>query len=66
MKQWLRLILGVVLFVMGGVWVLQGSNAVNNSPMSGHSQWTVIGAILAVAGVVLFVGGVRKLLAGRR
>ena len=40
--------------------MLQGTNVLTQGGMAGHSQWTVIGAILAVVGIVLFVLGATR------
>ncbi|MER6290551.1 hypothetical protein [Streptomyces sviceus] len=66
MKVWTRLVVGVLLLFFGVVWSLQGSGAVGGSGMSGQAQWLVIGVFVAVVGVILLVGGVRKLRAGER
>jgi hypothetical protein len=64
---WARVIGGVVLLLLGGLWCLQGSGALGASGgMNGQTQWLVIGAVVAVVGLVLLVGGIRKLAPGRR
>jgi hypothetical protein len=40
-------IIGVLLVFLGGLWILQGSNIVGGSVMSGQSQWLTIVALLA-------------------
>ena len=44
-------VLGVLGLLIGGVWMLQGLNILGGSFMSGQSQWFVIGAVVAVAGL---------------
>ncbi|MCX5396831.1 hypothetical protein [Streptomyces sp. NBC_00102] len=67
MKKWVRPLAGAVLLVVGVIWSLQGSGAIDNSKvMSGESQWLLIGLVVAVVGLTLLVGGLRKLRAGRR
>jgi len=45
-------LLGVLLVLMGGVWMLQGLNlAFRVGFMVGDPQWTAYGALLAVVGV---------------
>ncbi len=46
-------VLGVLLLLIGGVWMLQGLNILGGSFMSGQSQWFVIGLVCAVVGVAL-------------
>jgi LPXTG-motif cell wall-anchored protein len=53
-------ILGVLLILVGGVWLLQGLNVLLGSVMSGQSQWTVIGAALLVVGIGLLVFANRR------
>jgi hypothetical protein len=60
MKTRIRPIAGAILLVVGALWALQGSGAVGGSTMSGHSQWLVIGLIVALAGVALLISGVAK------
>ena len=49
----------IALLVVGGVWMLQGIDVIGGSGMSGHIEWTVIGAVL-VAGAVGLLVGARK------
>jgi hypothetical protein len=54
----LRLILniiGAILILMGGVWILQGINILPGSFMTGQIQWAVYGGIALIIGVVLLV-----------
>jgi len=45
-------LLGVLLVLMGGVWMLQGLNlAFRVGFMVGDPKWTAYGALLAVVGV---------------
>jgi len=48
-----RAIAGVVLCLVGGVWIAQGVNVLHGSVMSGHAQWAVIGGVLAVVGLAV-------------
>ena len=51
--------LGVILILIGGVWILQGINVLPGSFMTGQMQWAVYGAIAVVVGVVLLVASRR-------
>jgi hypothetical protein len=45
-------LIGVVMILMGGVWILQGLNlAFRRGFMVGNFHWTIYGAILALVGV---------------
>jgi hypothetical protein len=46
-------IVGALLLLVGGVWALQGLNLIGGSFMTGQTQWLVIGAACAFAGVAL-------------
>ena len=49
------MIIGVLLVLMGGVWILQGINVLPGSFMTGQTKWAVYGAVALVAGIVLLV-----------
>jgi uncharacterized membrane protein YidH (DUF202 family) len=49
-----RRIVGVVLVLMGGVWFFQGIGVIQSkSFMTNNSTWVLIGAVVAIVGVVL-------------
>ena len=62
---WTPMAIGVLAIVLGGLWTLQGLDVVGGSVMSGVSLWAVIGPVVAVAGLVLVVIGVRRRSRGR-
>jgi hypothetical protein len=55
----IRIVLAVGLLVVGGVWILQGLDVLGGYGMSGHLEWTVIGAILVALAIGLLVGARR-------
>lgn len=67
----LAVIAGVAMFLLGGLWLLQGLGAVDIAPiacvaecapLTGPSlQWTFIGAGAMTVGAILFVYGLRHL-----
>jgi hypothetical protein len=57
---WTPMAVGVLAIVLGGLWTLQGLDVVEGSVMSGNSKWAVIGPIVAAAGLILIVIGVRR------
>ena len=56
-------ILGVVLLLVGLVWVGQGLGYIKGSFMTGDVKWFWIGLVVSVAGLALGAGALR---AGRR
>ena len=59
MNKNLQVGLGVLLFLMGLLWALQGLGVVGGSVMSGSTVWAVIGPVVAIFGVWLVVRAVR-------
>ena len=53
-------IAGVLLILMGIVWILQGINVLPGSFMTGQRRWAVNGAIAAVIGIALLVFARRR------
>ena len=54
------IIVGVMIFLCGGVWFLQGINILPGSFMTGQPEWTIIGAIAMTIGSGLIVWSVRR------
>ncbi|HUB42317.1 MAG TPA: hypothetical protein VMA72_25985 [Streptosporangiaceae bacterium] len=52
---------GVVAIVAGVTFALQGFGVVGGSVMSGSSLWAVLGPLIALAGLLAVVAGVRRL-----
>jgi LPXTG-motif cell wall-anchored protein len=50
-----RAILGVLLCVVGIVWIGQGTNLIGGSFMSGETIWAVIGGACLAAGLALLL-----------
>jgi drug/metabolite transporter (DMT)-like permease len=48
-----RVVIGALVSVVGVVWILQGSNVIHSSSMSGHSSYTALGVVLLVIGAAL-------------
>jgi hypothetical protein len=48
-------ILGVLLILAGGVWILQGVGILPGSFMSGDPQWAINGAVTALIGIGLLI-----------
>jgi len=52
-----QVILGIVMVLAGGVWFLQGIRVIPGSFMTGSRFWMVVGALIAIVGVVLLARG---------
>ena len=50
--RWLLIIGGIVLLLLGAVWLLQGINVLPGSFMSGQAFWPAMGVILIVCGAI--------------
>ena len=48
-------VIGVLLVLMGSVWILQGINILPGSFMTGQTKWAIYGAIALLAGVGLLL-----------
>ena len=57
--RWLRAVGGVLLILIGLLWILQGISVVGGSGMSGHGQYAVLGMIVALIGAWLLQGAIR-------
>jgi hypothetical protein len=53
-------VIGVLLILGGGVWVLQGVNILPGSFMTGQIQWAINGAISIAIGIGLILWARRK------
>lgn len=49
------MVIGSLLILGGGVWVLQGVNILPGSFMTGDPQWAINGAITMVVGIGLIL-----------
>jgi len=58
--MWTRAVIGTVLSAVGTLFILQGTNVVHGSGMSGEGKWAVIGAVLLVLGLALLALAVRS------
>jgi hypothetical protein len=58
--KWVLNILGVLLILVGIVWILQGINILLGSFMSGQPLYAVLGIVVAIIGVFLLVFANRR------
>jgi len=55
--RYVLLIVGGMMALMGGVWMLQGVGVLPGSFMTGQAFWAIVGALfLAVGGMLVFAG----------
>lgn len=57
--RWILVGAGIVLILLGGVWLLQGIGILGGSVMTGQVFWAIVGTILLLVGIVLCALGVR-------
>jgi hypothetical protein len=62
MKRPILIVVGIVLILVGGVWLFQGIGVLPGSVMTGVTRWAVIGSATAAVGLIALVAG----LIGRR
>jgi hypothetical protein len=53
------IVFGVLLALLGLVWIGQGVGLIKGSFMTGSGFWATVGAVCLVAGLVLIGGGLR-------
>jgi hypothetical protein len=54
------IVVGGLLVLVGGVWMLQGAGVIGGSFMSRSPLWFVIGLIGVLAGIAVVVQGSRR------
>jgi hypothetical protein len=54
------IVFGVLLLLVGIVWILQGINVLPGSFMTGQTKWAVNGAICVVVAIALLVWASRN------
>ena len=57
--RYVLLVVGGLIILMGGVWLLQGIGILPGSFMTGQPFWAVMGAIFVAVGGLLVLGGFR-------
>jgi hypothetical protein len=53
-------IVGIVLALIGAVWLSQGMNLIRVGFMAGHRRWILIGGVVLIVGVIVLILGNRK------
>ena len=54
-------VVGILMVLMGTVWILQGISILPGSFMTGQIRWAVYGAIAVVAGLAVLARANRRL-----
>ena len=57
--RYVLLVVGGLMAIMGGVWLLQGVGVLPGSFMTGQTFWAVVGALMLVVGGILAFAGFR-------
>jgi uncharacterized membrane protein len=57
--MWIRALVGLVLVLVGAVWIGQGAGWIHGSFMTGEALWLVIGVLCVVGGAAL-IGTARR------
>jgi hypothetical protein len=57
--RYVQLILGGLMILLGGVWLLQGVGILPGSFMTGQVFWAVMGAVFMAVGGLLVLAGLR-------
>ena len=55
-----RLVIGIVLLLVGAIWIGQGVGWIGGSFMTGETVWAVIGTVAALMGLALIRGARRS------
>ncbi len=57
--RWVLIAVGIVMDLLGTVWLLQGLTLLPGTFMRGNPTWIVIGAIVDLVGIGLIIFGAR-------
>jgi hypothetical protein len=58
--RWVLYIIGVLLFLMGSVWILQGTGLYPVGGMAFQAKWTYIGIVMDLVAIGLIVLASRR------
>ena len=58
--HWVLLGVGVVLDLVGTIWMLQGVNLLPGSFMTGQPFWAAAGGVAMIAGMALIIVAMRR------
>ncbi len=58
--RWILVVIGILMVLLGGLWILQGVNILPGSFMSGQSFWAIVGTGVLIVGALLCYLGLRR------
>jgi uncharacterized membrane protein SirB2 len=58
--RWTLVLVGGLMILVGGVWMLQGAGVIGGSFMTGSSSWLVIGLVCVLIGIAVAVRGLGR------
>jgi len=57
MLRWISIVGGILVALLGLIWILQGINVMPGTMMSGQSFWAYMGLIaIAIGGGLVYIG----------
>ena len=59
MRKPVLITVGAIVALMGVIFMFQGLGVIGGSAMTGSTLWAILGPIIALAGIVLVVVGLR-------
>ena len=54
------IVIGLLLLLVGVIWILQGINVLPGSFMSGRPGYALLGLVVAIVGVVILLRSTRR------
>jgi hypothetical protein len=58
--RWVLIVVGVLMMLIGGVWLFQGIGILLGSFMTSQPFWAVMGVVMLALGIFSFVRGIRR------
>jgi uncharacterized membrane protein HdeD (DUF308 family) len=53
-------VVGVLCLLVGCIWILQGTNVLPGSFMTGQTKWALYGCLTAVIGIAVLISANRR------
>ena len=58
--RYVLLVVGGLMALVGGVWIVQGVGILPGSFMTGEPFWAIMGVLVLIAGALLILSGARS------